>query len=97
MVTSEEKPLETVEITKDEYEKMMKILEEAEEKKKITTQKRNEWTYKYVNKPENIEKIKEKRREYAKKQYEKNKNDEEFMKKKRENALANYYKKKENK
>lgn len=95
MVTNEENPLEKIEINKDVYERMIKILEKTEETKKINRQKRNEWTYNYVNKPENIEKIREKRREYAKKQYEKNKNNEEFMNKKRENALANYYKKKE--
>jgi hypothetical protein len=97
MVTNKVEPLETVEIMRNEYEKIMRMLEEAVEKKKKATEKRNEWTYKYVNKPENIEKIKEKRREYARKEYEKNKNDEEYMRKKRENALTNYYKKKHEK
>jgi len=86
-----------VEINEKEYERMKKELEEIYNKKNYLKMKRNEWTYKYINKPENIEKIKEKKREYAKKHYEKNKNDEEFMRKKREKALENYYKKKENK
>ena len=85
---------EKIEIKKEEYEMMKKQLEEIELKRDKTRQQRNEWTYKYVNKPENIEKIKEKRREYARIQYEKNKNDEEYMIKRREKALENYYKRK---
>ena len=86
-----------IEISQYEYERIKKELEEIYNKKNDLKIKRNIWTYKYINKPENIEKIKEKKREYARKHYDKNKNDEEFMKKKREKALENYYKKKENK
>ena len=85
---------EVIIINKEEYERMKKELEEIENKKDMIRQKRNESTYKYVNKPENIEKIKEKRREYFRKSYERLKNDEEYMKKKREQALKSYYKRK---
>jgi hypothetical protein len=88
---------EVIEINKVEYNRMLKELEDIEKKKDIIRQKRNEWTYKYVNKAENIEKIKEKRREYARKQYEKQKTNEDYMQKKREKSLENYYKKKEEK
>lgn len=47
---------ETIEINKEEYNRMIKELEDIEKKKDIIRQKRNEWTYKYVHKSENIEK-----------------------------------------
>jgi hypothetical protein len=42
MEKNEENPLEKVEINKDVYERMIKILEKTEETKKINRQKRND-------------------------------------------------------
>jgi hypothetical protein len=89
-----EEGLEEIKINKCEYERMKEELEGIERKKEKLREKRNEWTYKYINKPENREKIKEKKREYAKKQYEKSKKDEGYMKKRREQSLRSYYKRK---
>ena len=77
-------------ITKKEYDQLNDYKIELETMKKI----RNENTYKFINNPDNKEKLKERRREYARKNYEILKNDEDFMKKKREEALKNYYKNK---
>ena len=77
-------------LSNEDFEHLNKSKLDLEIFKKI----RNENTYKYINNPDNKEKLKQARREYARRNYEKLKNDEEFMKKKREDALKNYYKRK---